>query len=265
MVIFDSNEYVDMQQGIAAWIIGGFLVGWGTRMGNGCTSGHGVCGMPRFAPRSIVAVCTFMATGFAMATFRYYVPFWEGNSGWGEDYSQVWKVIALVLLIVSNIAAAIYIFLKRENWLDLFLSYILGAVFGTGLVISGMCRISKIRNFLIIGEPWDPSLIFVMLSAVAINVITFNYILRKVPQPILGGASAKYGVPPNGKIDARLIFGAAIFGIGWGISGLCPGPGVICFFSLTHGIIWLVSLAIGQVTFDLSLARFGVYASKKKA
>jgi uncharacterized membrane protein YedE/YeeE len=82
-ILFDPNEVVDYQQGWGAWIIGGLLVGWGTRMGNGCTSGHGVCGMPRFAPRSIAAVCTFMATGIAMATFRYYVPFFTEGSSFG--------------------------------------------------------------------------------------------------------------------------------------------------------------------------------------
>jgi uncharacterized membrane protein YedE/YeeE len=82
-VLFDSDIVVNQQQHIAIWIIGGLLVGWGTRMGNGCTSGHGVCGMPRLAPRSIVAVCTFMATGFAIATFRYYVPFLHGGPNFG--------------------------------------------------------------------------------------------------------------------------------------------------------------------------------------
>jgi uncharacterized membrane protein YedE/YeeE len=82
-VLFDSDLYVDAKQGLGAWIIGGLLVGWGTRMGNGCTSGHGVCGLPRFAPRSFAAVCSFMGAGFAMATFRYYVPFFTGGEGFG--------------------------------------------------------------------------------------------------------------------------------------------------------------------------------------
>lgn len=79
LVMFDSNEEISHKQNIAAWIIGGLLVGVGTRMGNGCTSGHGVCGIPRLSPRSIVATLTFMATGFMMATFRYNVPFMTGG------------------------------------------------------------------------------------------------------------------------------------------------------------------------------------------
>ena len=90
-----------------------------------------------------------------------------------------------------------------------------------------------------------------MASAVTINLITFNYILNKVSKPLLlEGADAKFGVPPRGVIDARLVIGATIFGLGWALSGLCPGPGIICFFSMTHGIIWVPSLAIGSLLDD---------------
>ena len=106
-----------------------------------------------------------------------------------------------------------------------------------------MCRVSKILNFLIIGSVWDPSLIFVMASAVSITVVTFNYILRKVEKPMVSGDN--YCVPPPGRVDLRLVAGASIFGLGWGLGGLCPGPGVIVFFSMTHALLWVVSLAIG--------------------
>lgn len=94
------------------------------------------------------------------------------------------------------------------------------------------------------------------MSAVAINLLTFNYTLYRVPHPIMLGDNSKYGVPPSGKIDVRLIAGTAIFGLGWGLSGLCPGPGVICFFSLTHGIVWVISMAVGQIAFDKGLEAY---------
>ena len=112
---------------------------------------------------------------------------------------------------------------------------------------------SKILNFLTIGEVWDPSLAFVMLSGVTINTITFNYILRRVPKPILLGDNGSYSVPGRGVIDARLMVGSAIFGLGWGIGGLCPGPGVIVFFSMTEAILWVIAMSIGQITFDQAL------------
>ena len=99
---------------------------------------------------------------------------------------------------------------------------------------------------MIIGAVWDPSLIFVMMSAVCINFFSFKTILS-LDKPIY---DAKFGVPKATKIDLRLIGGAGIFGIGWGLSGLCPGPGAICMFTMSEVILWVIALAIGQVAFD---------------
>ena len=104
---------------------------------------------------------------------------------------------------------------------------------------------------MIIGSVWDPSLAFVMASAVTINLITFNYTLSKVPKPLLlQGDDAKFGIPPRGVIDKRLIVGSILFGLGWALGGLCPGPGLICFFSMTHAILWVFSLFIGSILDD---------------
>ena len=86
---------------------------------------------------------------------------------------------------------------------------------------------------------------FVMMSAVAINVITFNYTLLKLSKPLLTPPGSTFSVPPKGKVDLKLIGGAAIFGLGWGLSGLCPGPGLLVFFSMTHAILFVASLIIG--------------------
>ena len=84
------------------------------------------------------------------------------------------------------------------------------------------------------------------MSAVMINVVTFNFILTQIPKPLLvDSEDAKYLVPPRGAIDSRLIIGAGIFGLGWGLSGLCPGPGVICLFTLPQAFLWVISLAFG--------------------
>ena len=99
--MFDDNEEINSKQSVEIWIISGLLVGFGTRMGNGCTSGHGVCGMPRFAPRSIVATMTFMTAGFAIATLRYYVPFLTEGQQFGTKYIYDWRWISLGVLILA--------------------------------------------------------------------------------------------------------------------------------------------------------------------
>ena len=113
-------------------------------MGNGCTSGHGVCGMPRLAPRSIIATCAFMATGFGIATLRYYVPFLTGGPSFGDTYSFVWRWVSLGVLVISNLFCLFLIIKVASKRLDMIISYLLGLIFGFGLIISGMTRISKI-------------------------------------------------------------------------------------------------------------------------
>ena len=127
----------------------------------------------------------------------------------------------------------------------------MGLLFGFGLVVAGMCRVSKIMNFLTISPAWDPSLAFVMAGAVSINMITFNYTLKKVQAPLFTKES--YCIPPRGKVDARLIGGASIFGLGWGLSGLCPGPGLIVFFTMNEAILWVAALPLGMLLFDQTL------------
>lgn len=86
-----------------------------------------------------------------------------------------------------------------------------------------------------------------MGSAVAINVFTFYYI-QKRNFPIYG---EKFSLPPkNGKVDLKLIGGAALFGVGWGFAGLCPGPGLINFFAETHALFWIISLFAGMFGHD---------------
>ena len=84
IILFDPNFVALNFLSIPGWILGGLLVGFGTKLGNGCTSGHGVCGIPRFSIRSIIATCTFMAFGCAMATFRYNFPFFYGSDSFGK-------------------------------------------------------------------------------------------------------------------------------------------------------------------------------------
>ena len=239
------------QTHIVAWIIGGLITGVGVRMGNGCTSGHGVCGMPRFSLRSITATCTFMATGFALASLKFHEPFLNNGDTFASPAPEVWRWLTLAIMCLANLCGLAIFFRSTtspSNRLDYVWTYVFGLLFGLGLLISGMCRISKILNFLIIdSERWDCTLAFVMLSAVCINVFTFHYILKR-NYPMYG---EKFCAPnPRQKPDFKLIGGAALFGVGWGFAGLCPGPGIINFFALTHGLFWLASLILGMLSYD---------------
>ncbi|MEQ9010694.1 MAG: YeeE/YedE family protein [Algiphilus sp.] len=101
-------------------------------------------------------------------------------------------------------------------------SLIAGALFGLGLVISGMVNPAKVLNFLDVAGSWDPTLAFVMGGALLITVPGFRLVLKR-ETPLLDG---RFHLPERNDIDAPLIVGAILFGIGWGIGGFCPGPAV---------------------------------------
>jgi uncharacterized protein len=97
-----------------------------------------------------------------------------------------------------------------------------GLLFGLGLAVSGMTHASKVLGFLDMAGDWDPSLLLVLGGAVGVTVIAFRFILRR-PAPVF---ETGFSLPSAKAIDRPLVAGAAIFGIGWGISGYCPGPAI---------------------------------------
>lgn len=190
LYFFDPIQIAIGDLHVVGWILGGLLVGVGTKMGNGCTSGHGVCGIPRLSIRSITAVCTFMTCGISLATFRHYIPFLTNSQSFGDDFEDAWPIVGgsliaaifLVFLIISLIVA-----IKVDTWqkkIEMPVSFLVGFIFGTGLVVSGMCRRTKIANFLTLYKDWDPSLMLVMGGAVGVNIITFPLIQYKLKTPV---------------------------------------------------------------------------------
>jgi hypothetical protein len=111
--------------------------------------------------------------------------------------------------------------------------FAIGLIFGLGLVIAGMSNPAKVLNFLDVAGigsgTWDPSLAFVLAGAIAVTFVGYKLVLRR-GQPIFG---EKFHLPTAQDIDARIIAGPAIFGVGWGLAGFCPGP---AFTALTSGL-----------------------------
>ena len=97
--------------------------------------------------------------------------------------------------------------------------YLIGLVFGAGISVSGMANPAKVLNFFDIAGSWDPSLIFVMGGALITTFIGYRLVFRR-PAPLM---ETKFVVPTSRVIDGKLVGGSAVFGIGWGIAGFCPG------------------------------------------
>lgn len=100
--------------------------------------------------------------------------------------------------------------------------YLIGLVFGTGIALSGMMNPAKVTNFFDVAGHWDPSLAFVMGGALIVTFVGYRVVLKR-PAPIF---AETFHLPTSSVIDGKLITGSAIFGIGWGITGFCPGGAI---------------------------------------
>ena len=127
-----------------------------------------------------------------------------------------------------------------------------GLIFGFGLALSGMTQPEKVLGFLDVAGVWDPSLLFVLGGAVGVTIITFRFILRR-KTPLL---DVRYYFSEKMNIDASLIIGAALFGIGWGIGGYCPGPAVTLLASPSWELwAFLPAMLVGIAAQKLWMAK----------
>ena len=283
---------------LAQVALAGFLVGVGSSLGNGCTSGHGICGNARLSPRSMAYTCVFMLFGFSAATLagtNAALGIAEASALRNVAYPAAASVAHWAALAAAAVAAFAAIgFLAsgsrgsstartlagktgnarlepllvsesdsvgattnaqhvqqrlpsaRQKKLDVVSDFVVGAIFGAGLVVSGMIHPAKVSGFLsATSASWDPSLALVMGGALALCVPGFALVRKTVKSP---ACAADFSTPTATRMDAKLAVGGMCFGIGWGIGGICPGPAVVALASGVNPLpvaAWLASMVAG--------------------
>lgn len=131
--------------------------------------------------------------------------------------------------------------------MSVLLQFAIGLVFGLGLVLAGMSNPAKVLNFLDLGAipsgGWDASLAFVMAGAIAVTALGYRWVLRW-PRPLL---DSRFHLPSATAIDARIVAGPAIFGVGWGLGGFCPGPALAALgIGGPPALVFVAAMAAGM-------------------
>ena len=126
-------------------------------------------------------------------------------------------------------------------------AFVIGLLFGLGLLLSGMTDPGKVQGFLDLAGAWDPSLAFVMGGAIAVGFFAFA-LARQRTRSFLGGAMH---LPQATAIDRRLVLGSLTFGVGWGLAGFCPGPGLVSMASgEVKGLVFVAAMVAGMGVFE---------------
>lgn len=132
--------------------------------------------------------------------------------------------------------------------ITLITSFVVGFIFAIGLGVSGMTQPQKVVGFLDLFGSWDPSLIFVMVGAIAVHFVTYK-LIRKRKSPLF---AADWQVPTKTDITPALVIGSTIFGLGWGLAGYCPGPALTSLASFElRPVIFVASMLVGMSLFKV--------------
>lgn len=132
--------------------------------------------------------------------------------------------------------------------MNLFTCLLAGLLFGIGLIVSGMADPAKVIGFLDLAGRWDPSLAFVMAGAIAVGGLPFWYAARRTVS--LMGLVMR--LPAARQVDRRLLLGSALFGAGWGLAGICPGPALVLLgMGQAKGAVFVAAMLAGMGVFEL--------------
>jgi uncharacterized membrane protein YedE/YeeE len=138
--------------------------------------------------------------------------------------------------------------ISRVRFFEPAAAFFAALLFGAGLVVSGMANPAKVKGFLDLAGAWDPSLALVMAAAVGVGLLGFRFASPRTASWL----GLPMRLPASRDIDLRLLVGAGLFGIGWGLAGFCPGPAVVALAS-GAGSAWIFALAMlaGMALFEL--------------
>jgi uncharacterized membrane protein YedE/YeeE len=136
-----------------------------------------------------------------------------------------------------------------KKHLDTLSSFIVGLIFGIGLILAGMTNPAKVIGFLDITGTWDPSLAFVMGGGILVAIVAFRFAKKRTVN-FLGGAMR---MPTSDMIDKRLVIGSLLFGAGWGMAGFCPGPALTSMGTGNpKAVIFVIAMIVGMALFELA-------------
>ena len=248
-----------------AYIVGGLLVGFGTTLGNGCTSGHGVCGLARRSQRSFTGVLSFMASAIMTVTLT------APDSSLAEytkplraaEMSDIDVTLGARFTASIIFATLLHYRVNREKFSPedkskFYAGSVSGALFAAGLAISQMVVGSKLYGFLNVGSistgAWDPTLATVLGAAVSVSMLAYEFVSgysmvnsksTTFSKPI---CASTFSIPSNTVIDKQLVLGTAIFGVGWGLSLLCPAPALYHAANGNKDILfrWIPAYVVGS-------------------
>lgn len=131
--------------------------------------------------------------------------------------------------------------------ITVFTSLLAGLVFGLGLIVSGMANPAKVLGFLDLAGAWDPSLAFVMAGAIAVSALAFALAKTRT----VSWLGAAMTLPGSRDIDRRLVIGSVLFGIGWGVAGFCPGPGLVALgMGEIKALVFVAAMLLGMALFE---------------
>ncbi|KZO98898.1 hypothetical protein CALVIDRAFT_534998 [Calocera viscosa TUFC12733] len=223
--------------------LAGLLVGVGTKLGSGCTSGHMICGLSRLSPRSIAATLIFFPTAMLVTNIL--------GTGPPPPPAAVLPPLEISLPVVAALQIPFLIYRFVPN--RVVSAFGIGAHFALGLALSGMMRASAVLGFMSLPlpfapfnkRPWDPSLLMVVVGALIPNFLAFQLQVKHQPKP---ERADKFEIPTRRDIDAKFVVGAILFGVGWGLSGICPGPGLLTFAADPLGAAtggWMAGMVLG--------------------